>query len=272
MSKPSDDSATGTGHGPRSLRLTTGRSGAELLPNTRVHTQPVRGHPQGTEPDRLRRQVRTLARLALASDSGVARDYVEDAQRRGCSVDGLCVDLLAPAARTLGELWNEDRCSFVEVTVGTARLQGILHRLAPHFMLDAVPGLSPPHLLLAPTPGEQHTFGLQMVAEFFRRDGWMVHGGVVPTMSGICHAVAQNWFDVVGLSLSSESLIDTCAELIRQVRGTSINPELRIIVGGYLPTHRQDVASYVAADAAPTAGTDAPCMARQLLAGKVIAA
>jgi MerR family transcriptional regulator, light-induced transcriptional regulator len=272
MSKPSDDCATGTGHGPPSLQLTAGRSGSELLSTTRVHAQSARGHPHGTQPDRLRRQVHTLARLALASDAGVARDYVEDAQSRGYSVDGLCVDLLAPAARALGELWNEDRCSFVEVTVGTARLQGILHRLAPHFMLDAVPGLSPPHLLLAPTPGEQHTFGLQMVGEFFRRDGWMVHGGVVPTMSGICHAVAQGWFDVVGLSLSSESLLDTCAELIRQVRDISINPDLRVVIGGYLPAHRQDVASYVAADAASTAGTDAPGMARQLLAGKVIAA
>lgn len=268
MSMPNEKRSATSRNGESAVMLTEqgARSG-------RLIHQGMRGQPPPpAQQERVHKQVMTLARLALAPDADIARDYVLDAQARGYSVDGLCVDLLAPAARRLGDLWNDDRCSFVEVTVGTARLQGILHGLAPQFMLNTRPVSATPRLLLVPTPGEQHTFGLQMVAEFFRRDGWAVDGGIQPTMSGICHAVAGNRFDVLGLSLSSESLLDTCAELIRQVRDISVNPDLRVIVGGYLPMHRQDVASCVAADAVSVSATDAPRLARQLLTDSVIAA
>ena len=39
---------------------------------------------------------------------------------RGVSVEALYVHLLAPAARHLGELWEDDRCHFADVTVGMA--------------------------------------------------------------------------------------------------------------------------------------------------------
>ena len=56
-------------------------------------------------------------------------------------------------------------------------------------------------VLLLPGPGEQHTFGLSMVAEFFRRSGWEVVGGTGPESLDPVRAVRDEWFDVVGISV-----------------------------------------------------------------------
>jgi hypothetical protein len=36
---------------------------------------------------------------------------------RGATAHELCLDLLAPAARRLGEMWNTDCCDFTDVTI-----------------------------------------------------------------------------------------------------------------------------------------------------------
>jgi hypothetical protein len=58
-------------------------------------------------------------------------------------------------------------------------------------------------ILLVPTPGEQHTFGLAMVAELFRKQGWEVVGGPYDLGDSPQVLVAQRSFDVVGFSLAT---------------------------------------------------------------------
>ena len=50
------------------------------------------------------------------------------------------VDLLAPAARLLGEYWEDDRCDFVDVTMGLWRLQEVVHEIAARAPADRAAG------------------------------------------------------------------------------------------------------------------------------------
>ena len=93
-------------------------------------------------------------------------------------VESLYLDLFAPAARLLGEMWSDDHCDFSAVTVALGRLQRLLRELSPAFGTEIeYPRQRPPRAVAQP-PDEQHSFGLCMVAEFFRRDGWDVFGVV----------------------------------------------------------------------------------------------
>ena len=49
----------------------------------------------------------------------------------GIPLEALLLDLFAPVARRLGTMWEADQIDFVDVTIGTSRLQQILH----HFTL-----------------------------------------------------------------------------------------------------------------------------------------
>jgi hypothetical protein len=118
--------------------------------------------------------VTELVRLLLAHDTGVGSAYVETVRQRGASLEMICLDLLAPAARELGLLWEEDECDFMQVTVGLCRLHQVLRDLSPAFGIEDFEHEADRRILLSPYPGDQHTFGITVVAQFLRRAGWDV--------------------------------------------------------------------------------------------------
>ena len=206
-----------------------------------------------------------FAKLVLAPDENVAQACIEAMRRRGISVETIYLDLLAPVARYLGEQWEQDLCDFTEVTVGLGRLQQVLRELSPAFgQSNQQP--SGRSVLLLPGPGEQHTFGLVMVAEFFRRAGWDVGGGPWEAGADPVLMVQREWFDVVGFSLGNETHVDELAACIKAVRAAALNKSICVIVGGPIFIEHPQFVAYVNADAAATNGSHAPELAAQLVA------
>ena len=183
------------------------------------------------------------------------------------SVESLYLNLLAPTARHLGELWTQDLCDFTQVTVGLSRLQRVLRELSPAFHdVDEAAVPVGRRVLLLPCPGEQHTFGLVMVSEFFRRAGWEVAGGSWQFGMEAPSLVSADWYDVIGFSLAAEVHLDELNACIDAVRSASRNRAIGVIVGGPLFTLRPELQARVAADLIATDGKQAPQLAEQLLA------
>ena len=208
--------------------------------------------------------VKDLVRMVLLPDDRPARASVEAMRLRGIPVETLFIDLLALAARHLGELWEEDLCNFADVTVGVGRLQQAMRDLSPGLVTRPPSGSTLRRVLLLPSPGEQHTFGLVMVGDFFRSAGWDVAGG--PAMSLDIEAVVRReWFDVVGFSLASEVLLPRLAPTIAAVRKASQNPRVGILVGGPMFLRQAGLAAEVGADAVAINGSLAPEIADKLV-------
>lgn len=176
--------------------------------------------------------VAELARLVIAPSVDPALAFIEGQRERGMPLDRIYLDLLVPTARLLGEMWNADYCSFTDVTIGLWRLQQLLHKLSPVFLNESEPRQDGRRLLLVPEPGEQHTFGLIMVAEFFRRAGWDVWDQPLSSRAELLDVLRREHFSVVGLSIGSVERLDALAETIRLLRRQSRNPHLRVMVGG----------------------------------------
>jgi MerR family transcriptional regulator, light-induced transcriptional regulator len=208
-----------------------------------------------------------FAEIAMSGDHGLASDYVEAMRAHGASLEKVCLDLLGPAARHMGEMWVRDECNFAEVTLGLCRLQHLLRDNC-----DRLPGESDAgdlrglRALLAPVPGEQHTLGLAMVMEFFRRAGWDVDGGPGIGLDELRAMVAKDWFHIVGFSASDAFHFPALTRCIRAVRKASLNPRIGIMVGGRAFTSHPDVAMQVGADATCEYGNEAPIQAERLLA------
>lgn len=203
-----------------------------------------------------------FVRLVLAPDGEPAYAHVERLLASGLPRETLFLEVLAPTARRLGELWQEDMCDFMDVTAGLARLQNILHELSPEL-------LSPPTLtsvdrqiLLAPAPGEQHTFGLSMVESFFRSAGWDVTSE--PDLDA-ARLVSARRFGIVRFSLSSETKLEALGAAILAVRRSSRNPGIGIMVGGHLFIERPELVAIVGADLTATDGLTAVLLAQSLL-------
>ena len=210
-------------------------------------------------------EVKAFAQLVLEPDENVAHACIEAMRTSGISVETIYTDLLAPVARYLGELWEDDLCDFTQVTVGLGRLQKVLRELSPAFGQSKVE-TSGNRVLLLPGPGEQHTFGLVMVAEFFRRAGWDVGGGPWEAGADPVLMVKREWFDVVGFSLGNVEQLDDLAACIKSVRAAALNQSICVMVGGPLFLVNPEYVAYVNADAASTDGAQAPSLAASLVA------
>ena len=129
------------------------------------------------------------------------------------------MELFAPTARHLGEMWEADTCSFADVTIGLSRLQQLMQTLSASFCEERVTvGRSPSALMLPASPGEQHTLGLYMVSEFFRREGWDVWGNSFHAGADVATLVKGEWFDVWDSRLASEVKLDALKPCIDAVR------------------------------------------------------
>ncbi len=203
--------------------------------------------------------------IVLRHDAEVASAHAKSLRDDGLALETVWLDVLAPAARRLGDLWTEDVCTFTEVTEGLGRLQEVLRTFDTPGPLVVPAFKEPQQILLAACPGEQHTFGLAMLAAFFRKAGWHVRYETNLSAADLVHAVSRAWFSVVGLSASGDRQLDALAASIQALRRKSSNRAVRIMVGGKVFTDRPELAAQVGADATAFDGRQAVHVAQCLI-------
>jgi len=208
--------------------------------------------------------VEQLTALALASNDDAPFAYVEGQVAQGITVESIFLELLAPAARQLGTLWESDATDFASVTLAVSRLQRIMRRLSEDFVDTAGQG-GGESVLLTIIPGEQHSFGLSMVAEFFRRAGWNLCTGPFASHQELIALVHNHWFDIVGFSMSSDRRLDELKKDIRDIRRESRNRHVGIILGGPVVIADPDLVASMGADMMSADATTAPQQARDLI-------
>jgi hypothetical protein len=74
--------------------------------------------------------VAELARLLLVHEGEIASEFVHMLRQHGAQPERICLELLAPAARQLGELWAQDACDFAALTTGLSRLHAVLREVS----------------------------------------------------------------------------------------------------------------------------------------------
>lgn len=199
--------------------------------------------------------VRDFISLTMRDEPDAAVNYVQSLLDDGICFQDILLKLMAPAARELGERWEHDATSFVEVTLGVARMHRILREFdgVPDYMWSQTGAGR--RVLLLPVPGEQHTFGLRLVQEFLLRESWAVVNRPVEKIADLSRLVSAEHFDVVGLALSGETWINTMRSAIASVRKHSRNKRVKILIGGHLLAGRPELVDSMDADGY---GSDAP--------------
>lgn len=181
--------------------------------------------------------VAEFANLCHQDDETACWDFVERLVQQHHSVPEVLLNLITPAARYLGVLWEQDRLDFSHVTLGLLRMQNMTHHYG--FVNRRLYHQAGPkfRVLVAAAPGSQHLLGLAMVSEFFVNDGWDVTVEVATSEAALLQAVQQDWFDVVGLSVGLLEQLDTLPALVTALRANSHNPQTAVLLGGAAFTH-----------------------------------
>lgn len=215
---------------------------------------------------RMERQTLDAFRhFVLEGDRGDCIEFVQGFIDSGTSLRSMCLGLFTVTAQELGELWDADTLSFAEVTMGLGRL----HELVHHFSAVDISLKSPRtrhNILLASAPAEQHAFGVLLVSKIFEMEGWLVTGGPdLHTGEDLTALVSRSWFDIVGLSASTEDMAYSLSPEIEKIRAASLNPDVFVMVGGSGFASSAEAVRLFGADELAQDADDAILKARALL-------
>ena len=169
--------------------------------------------------------------------------------------DAVLLRAVPAAMIALERLWLADACSFVDVTMAAHKIFRLARAMDDEGFYKVRGHSQGSSILLAPVPGNCHSLGILLIEAAFMRSGWDVLTILAPNAPDIIDAVRANWFEAVGLSIASEQCADNTADLISQIRRTSMNASIVILIGGAPLKDCPEMASRLGADAS---ASDAP--------------
>jgi len=176
--------------------------------------------------------IREFANLCIANNPQLIDQHITDLLARSITLESVFLHLLEPTARYLGDLWLSDDLSFVDVHLGLCRLHQLICECETIGYASENISSHGHSVLLSCAPRENHTFGVTMVADFFRRYGWQVSNFCGLDTDFMMARLSSTYYSVVGFSLHNDYNYNKLEETIAQVKDCAINRELIIMVGG----------------------------------------
>lgn len=184
----------------------------------------------------------------LDRDDDRARDLVFTTHRRDMSLRPAYFRSLAPALHRLGEMWENDDVSFMQVSMAAGRILSIMRYLRRELPIRHATE-RPGHLaLFANDPGEGHVIGVTMAADLFREQGWDIDVCTWAGTAQLIETAQQASYPVVALSVGRPIDPAPLAHLIAALR--QVTPGVRILISGPIVTVMPGIAAQVGADAA----------------------
>ncbi|WP_108838771.1 B12-binding domain-containing protein [Tateyamaria sp. Alg231-49] len=153
-----------------------------------------------------------LCNALISKDENAAASIVTGLRASGIKAEDIYLKQLGAAARLLGERWEKDELSFVEVTVGTGRMFAIMRSMRALFEPRVI--ARDKAATFASVPGEDHTLGVHMAADLFRKEGWDIALKVGLDHDQLVAEIEKSPNGIVGLSISGEHSIDALSRLV----------------------------------------------------------
>ncbi|MEL6169386.1 MAG: cobalamin-dependent protein [Pseudomonadota bacterium] len=158
------------------------------------------------------------------------------------------VDVYIPkAARLMGDQWCSDGMGFADVSIGSARLMGLLRRIERAESRADTAHLSAPTVLVCVADGEQHVMGAMTVAMQVRRLGLDCRVSVGDTLAQCRRALSTGHIDAVFVSVSSTERLVPVRKLVENIRECASRP-LRVVAGGSVAEECEELKSLTGVD------------------------
>lgn len=193
-------------------------------------------------------ELEVFSRMLIEQEMGALSSYVAENMQYGQTRDALLLDLFAPSARRLGAMWDNDECSFLDVTIGLGKLQQLVRESSETYRADPDPKKLGFRALLTTARSNQHIFGLMIVEHLFRNAGWNVLSLPAPEKPVLLDAVQHEWFGIAGISISCNDGAPEIPALIADIRRVSLNRNILILAGGRYVVENPKEAESLGAD------------------------
>jgi MerR family transcriptional regulator, light-induced transcriptional regulator len=166
----------------------------------------------------------------VAGDVTGAWAVVEAALASGSTPARIYVDVLAPALASVGERWAGGELGIDDEHLASAVASRIIGRLGPRFNRRGRPRGT---VVAAMPSGERHGFGLAMLTDVLRGEGYSVLdlGPDTPAQSLVTAMKKVEDLEAVCLSVAYTDALPRLVETIEEVRGV-FGADIPIVIGG----------------------------------------
>jgi len=192
-------------------------------------------------------EIAELCDALLSPQDRAADDFILNVRRNSADIEVVYLSYVAGAARRLGQLWDEDQISFMDVTLGCGTLyriiRGLRHVIAPSIIKDR----DEYPAMFALVPGETHTLGIEIATDIFRREGWDVDMMVGLDHDHLIEQSDRRTYRAIVLVANSDSMIEPLTRLVLALRIS--HPMSHIVVAGNILNHYPNISSLVGSDA-----------------------
>jgi methanogenic corrinoid protein MtbC1 len=162
-------------------------------------------------------QIVAFCDLLIEPDAEAALHFIEDRRAEGLSRKDVYLGYIPGGARCLGERWERDELSFLQVTCGTGHLYALMRSLGAEPLLHRDFD-NRRVALFATVPGEDHGIGITVAAGIFREAGWEIDLETGTDHEQLVTHIERTLPKIIGLSLSTEQRLDALVRLVVAVR------------------------------------------------------
>lgn len=182
----------------------------------------------------------------LAGDRHGARSLFGNCLDQGHSLVDAEMHMIQPALYAIGKKWQNNQVTVAQEHLATAIAQAVMSQALATCEAPPSNGRT---VVLACVDGNNHTVGLQMVADAFQLSGWEVQylGANVPTRALLDH-LNQVKPDLLGLSVSFAQQLRVVKDVMARLAQANGNARVPVIVGGLAINQFDRLAGQLGAD------------------------
>lgn len=202
---------------------------------------------QQRQPQRLQDRIAWLSDQFISGDPEDSKEAINRVLGDGVTIDDTIDHVLPAVARVLGDRWFADDISFVDVSIGTARLQETVHILRSRERSQKKAEKSGARVLLIVPGPEEHTLGVVIAADQLRRRGLSVDLSVGERPRALAARTRHSNYKLIGITASGTRTVASVKELVDGLR-RSAQKFTPIAVGGPIAEDAENVKDRIAAD------------------------
>jgi methanogenic corrinoid protein MtbC1 len=189
-------------------------------------------------------------------DRRAAFEVVDRALDSGSDLRALYMDVVQPAMREIGRLWQTNVLSVAEEHLATAISQAAMGRIFERTFEWR--DVRTPTLIAACADTERHQIGLRMLCDLLELDGWDTKylGASVPIEDLVDIARKQSP-DVIAISATIAPHVPRVRDAIAAIRRATLEKQPIIAVGGRVFFTDPSLAEKIGADVTATDASEA---------------
>jgi methanogenic corrinoid protein MtbC1 len=228
----------------RATQLATDGVEVRLLARRAIAVLAANGNGRG---EGLARRLDQLFDAFISMDEDQRHEMLLRLRQDGVSTDDIIDHIIPAVARLMGERWGNDRISFADVTIGTARLQEAVRALGWHDKSRQKIAETAPEILLVIPRSEHHTLGAFVLADQWRRMGFRVDIAMDQHPRQIADRLRKHRYAMIGITAAGRRTLASARELVDIIRLTVVRAT-PIFIGGAILDRDIDVLAITGAD------------------------